>query len=343
MKAATIQKQGAPVAPNVTLVTDWPDPSAGPGEALVRSEASALNHLDLFVGMGLPGLDLEYPRISGSDAAGKIEAVGPGVDESWIGRRVLLRANIPNPDRPLPGQPTTTPDRTMIGEHTNGALAELFTAPITNLLDIGDTDPVEAAAFGLTHLTAWRMLISRAQMKAGQIILIPGIGGGVALALLNIARHFGCTTIVTSRHQWKLDKAAELGADHAILDEGEDWSKQVRAVTGKRGVDVCADSVGKAIHMSCIKSLTRGGVFVTCGCTSGPDATTDLARIFWNQLSILGSTMGDHDEFRQAVALLRAGHIRPVIDKVYDPADASDAFARLEAADQFGKIVIRWR
>lgn len=342
MKAVTITKQGKPVAPNVAVVNDFADPAPGPGEALVRTEASALNHLDLWVGMGLPGVELTYPRIGGSDGAGIVEQIGGGVDESWLGRRVLLRANLPQPDPPHPDRAAATPDITMIGEHINGTHAQFFAAPVSNLLDIGDTDPIEAAAYGLTHLTAWRMLMTRAHIKAGQSVLITGIGGGVALALLNIARHFGCTTIVTSRHQSKLDRATDLGADHAIIDDGSDWSKQVRSATGKRGVDICADSVGKAIHMSCIKSLARGGVFVTCGCTSGPDATTDLARVFWNQLSIIGSTMGDHDEFHQVVSLLRRGAIEPVIDKTYSADDAPDAYSRLESAEQFGKIVLRW-
>ncbi len=342
MQAVTITKQGTPVTPNVKVVNDWPAPQPKPGEALVRTEASALNHLDLWVGTGLPGIDLDYPRIGGSDGAGIIEQVGPGVDESWIGRRVLLRANMPINDAPMPGQPPTTPDITMIGEHINGAHTAKFCAPIANLLDIGDTDPITAAAFGLTHLTAWRMLLTRAQLQAGQTVLIPGIGGGVATALLNIAKHFGCTTIVTSRHQWKLDRAIELGADHAILDDGSDWSKQVRSATGRRGVDICADSVGKAIHLLCIKSLTRGGVYVTCGCTSGSDATTDLARVFWNQLSILGSTMGTHDEFHQVVSLLRSGAVKPVIDRTYPAHEAAEAFSRLESGEQFGKIVLNW-
>jgi NADPH:quinone reductase-like Zn-dependent oxidoreductase len=164
----------------------------------------------------------------------------------------------------------------------------------------------------------------------------------VALACLAIARHFGCITIVTSRHQGKLDRAMTLGAEHAVFDAGTDWSKEVRGLTGKRGVDVVADSVGKAVHLACIKSLARGGTLVTCGNTSGADAVTDLARIFWNQLSILGSTMGDMREFREVVSLLRSGALKPVIDQVYAPAEASKAYARLESAEQFGKIVIKW-
>lgn len=342
MKAAVISRQSSPVAPNVKVVSDWPAPVAGPGEAVVRTEAAAMNQLDLHVGRGIPGFDLTYPRVSGSDGAGVIESVGAGVDTSWIGRRVLLNAQISKPDPMLPDVIPAAPDRIMIGEHINGTMAEQFVAPLANLLEIGDIDPVQAAAFGLTHLTAWRMLWSRACVQPGQWVLITGIGGGVALAALNIARHLGCTTIVTSRHQSKLDRAIDLGADHAVLDDGKDWSKAVRAHTGRRGVDVCVDSIGKVVHLSCIKSLARGGTFVTCGAGSGPDAVTDLLRVYWNQLSIIGSTMGDMDEFREVFSLFRSGAVAPVIDQVFDADDASKAYARLESADQFGKIVVRW-
>lgn len=342
MHAITIIKQGSPVASNVRLVADWPEPSPRPGEALIRTEASALNHLDLFVGMGIPGLNLAYPRIGGSDGAGVVENVGEGVDKAWIGRRVLLNAAVPLPEQAHPDRALAPNDIIMIGEHVHGTLAAKFVAPAANILDIGETDPVEAAAFGLTFLTAWRMLVTRARLRCGQTVLITGIGGGVALACLAIAKHFGCTTIVTSRHQSKTDRAKKLGADHCVLDSGGDWSKDVRALTGKRGVDVVAESIGKAVHLNCIKAMARGGTLVTCGNTSGPDATTDLARVFWNQLSILGSTMGDMQEFREVVALLRNGSLKPVIDQTCAPADCGKAYARLESADQFGKIVIKW-
>lgn len=343
MHAAIISKQGSPVSENIRFVDDWADPILGPGQVLIRTEGAALNQLDLTVGRGVPGLDLTYPRISGSDAAGIVEQVGEDVDDSWIGRRVLLNAAVVQRDRCSPDARPAAPSIRMIGEHDQGSLAELFTAPVNNVLEIGEADSIDAAAFGLTHLTAWRMLWTRARIQPGQWVLITGIGGGVALALLNIARHFGCRTIVTSRHQWKLDRAMDLGADHCVLDTGEDWSRQVRQMTGKRGVDVCADSVGKAIHLPCIKSLARGGTFVTCGATTGFDAVTDLGRVFWNQLTIIGSTMGDMDEFRQVTALLRSGAFRPVVDSVFDAKDAAKAFARLESGEQFGKVVLRWR
>ena len=231
----------------------------------------------------------------------------------------------------------------MIGEHSPGTMQEFFCAPATNVVDIGDVDPIQAAAFGLTHLTAWRMLITRAKLQPGMTVLVTGISGGVALALLNIARHFECAVIVTSRHQWKLDRALAMGASSGILDDGSDWSKVVRARTGKRGVDIVADSVGKAVHGQCLKSLVRCGTFVTCGATTGGDATTDLSRLFWNQLSLLGSTMGSMSEFRSVLCFLHTGKIKPVIDSVHLSENAKIAYERLESGEQFGKIVIDWR
>jgi len=342
MKAIVVQQRGNPVSPNVALVTDRPKPQPQSGEVLVRTEASALNSLDLWVGRGLPGLDTQYPFSSGSDGAGRVEEVGAGVDRAWIGRRILLNAAViqeapAHPDRFASGE-----DIRMIGEHSPGTMGEFFCAPAKNVLDIGDTDPIQAAAFGLTHLTAWRMLMSRAQLRPGMTILVTGIGGGVAVALLNIAKHFGCTVIVTSRHQWKLDRARELGAVHGILDDGSDWSKTVRALTGKRGVDIVADSIGKAVHSQCIKSLVRGGVFVTCGATTGGEATTDLARMFWNQLTFMGSTMGDMDEFRAVTTFLRSGEMLPIVDSIQKPHFAKKAYERLESGEQFGKVLIDW-
>lgn len=341
MHALRIEQQGNPVTPNIRFVDDHPTPVPQPGELLVRTEASSLNHLDLWVGRGLPGADT-FPRISGSDGCGRVEAIGEGVHDVWLGRRVIINAAVPAEQQPHPDQTPAFPEMHMIGETRPGCHAEYFTVPATNALDVGDQDPVEAAAYGLTHLTAWRMLMTRASLHAGQWVLIPGIGGGLALAALNIARHLGCRTIVTSRHQWKLDRAAELGAEHGILDDGENWSRAVRKITGKRGVDICVESVGEAVHDSVLQSLTRGGIMVTCGCTTGPRATTDLTRIFWNQLSIIGSTMGDMNEFRRSTALFKSGAIKPVIDSVIGASDGPSAWARLEAGDQFGKIVLKW-
>lgn len=342
MKAIAVMTGGAPVAPNVEII-ELPEPEPGPGEVRVRTEAAGLNHLDLWVGQGIPGVDRPWPRVTGCDGVGRIDAVGAGVDADWKGRRVIMNAAVLVPESPHPDARPAGEDFRLVGEHSPGAMAEAFLAPVSNLLELPEEiDASEAAAYGLTHLTAWRMITTRARATAGDWVLIPGIGGGVALAALGICRHLGCRTVVTSRHQWKLDRAMELGADHAVLDDGEDWSRPVRGLTGRRGVDVCIDSVGKAIHASCIRSLARGGRFVTCGCTSGGDAVTDLTRIFWNQLSILGSTMGDMEEFRQVVGLLTGGHLRPVVDRIHGPEGAREAWSRLESGSQFGNLVIDW-
>lgn len=347
MRAAVITKQ-APrgEAPSVIqTVDDWPDPGApGVGEASIRTITSALNHMDLWVPVGIPGLELTYPRISGCDACGVVEAVGPGVEQSWVGRRVILNAAIRQPDRVSPDDPpnsTLAPAYHLIGEHMNGVHCERFNAPVANLQDVGDADPAEAAAFGLVALTAYGMFC-KSDVRSGQSVLITGIGGGVSTSLLALCRWKGCRVCVTSRHEWKLDKARELGADHAILDKGEDWSKDVRVWTNKRGVDVVFDSVGKAVHQACIAALARGGRFVTCGATSGPIAETHLGRVFWNQLKLMGSTMGSNDEFAEVVSLFRAGKVRPVVDSTHAWSEAHAAWRRLNDSDQFGKIVLQW-
>lgn len=348
MRAILIQKQGAPVAPNIGTTTSWAEPGApAAGQALIRTEASALNHMDLWVGMGIPGIDLTYPRISGCDSCGRVEAVGLGVDPTWVGRRVIVNAAYEVPRGARPGDPpgsTYIEDLQLIGEHINGMHCERFLAPVANLAEVGDNvDAAEAAAFGLTFLTAWSMMFTKGGLRPGQSVLITGIGGGVALAALSIAKWLACPVVVTSRHQWKLDRAKELGADHGVLDTGEDWSKEVRKWTAGRGVDMTCDSTGKPTHLACIKSLTRGGAYVTPGNTGGPQATTDLARIFWNQLRVLGSTMGTTDELREIAALFRAGKLQATVDSVHSWQDAQKAWQRLEAAEQFGKVVIDWR
>lgn len=347
MRAVVVTRQGSPVAPNIRFASDWPDPAApGPGQVVIRTLASAFNQMDLWVGRGVPGLTLEYPRISGCDACGVVEALGPGVDPAWKGRRVIVNAAVEQPGRDAPDDPpasTLAPAYELIGEHSQGMHAERFVAPAANLADVGDADPAKAAAFGLVTLTAWSMMVTKAGLKPGASVLITGIGGGVATSAAHIARWLGCRIAVTSRHQWKLDKARdELGATGLFLDKGQDWSKEVRAWTGKRGVDMAVDSSGKATHLNCIKSLARGGTYVTPGATSGPDATTDLARVFWNQLRILGSTMGSNAEFRQIAALFRAGELGATVDRVFEAQDAVKAYERLEAGEQFGKVVLRW-
>ncbi|MHC4590510.1 MAG: alcohol dehydrogenase catalytic domain-containing protein [Planctomycetota bacterium] len=220
MRAVIISRQGEPVASNVEVVDDWPEPRAVPGWLIVRTEASGLNYLDLYVGKGVPGLKLDYPRVPGADACGRVESVGQGVDPAWIGRRVVLNAAVPQPGPNHPDVLPAPPARRMIGEHDPGTHAEKFAAPATNVLDVGDGDAAEAAAYGLSHLTAWRMLVTRAGLRAGRTVLITGTSGGTAQALLNIARLFGCTTIVTSRRPTVSSTPARTGRARCAASPG---------------------------------------------------------------------------------------------------------------------------
>jgi NADPH:quinone reductase-like Zn-dependent oxidoreductase len=346
MRAIVVTRKGSPVARNISYTEDWHPPERpGAGQSLVRTLATALNQMDLWVGRGVPGLDLNYPRVSGCDACGVVEAVGPGVDAGWIGQRVIVNAAIRIPARVSPGDPPASslaPQYELIGEHHNGMLAEQFLAPAANLAVVGEANEIEAAAFGLCGLTAYSMMVAKGQLRAGQSVLITGIGGGVATAALTIAKHYACPVAVTSRHQWKLDKAKALGADFTVLEAGQEWSKDIRAWTNKRGVDIAVDSSGKATHLNCIKSLVRGGAYLCPGATSGADSPTDLARLFWNQLRILGSTMGSNEDLAEITSLFRAGKLKPVVDQVFPALEAGKAYERLEAGEQFGKIVIKW-
>lgn len=346
MKAVVVQRQGPAVSKNIAFMSDYADcPAPQRGWVQIRTLASAFNQMDLWVGRGVPGLSLTYPRVSGCDACGEIVALGEGVDPAWLGKRVIVNAalRIPEQERPIdPPASTLAPIYELIGEHHEGMHRERFNAPAANLADVGDADPTKAAAFGLCALTAWSMIVTKGQLRPGQSVLITGIGGGVATSALAIARHFSCQIAVTSRSAAKIERARQLGANFGVVDSGQDWSKDVRAWTSKRGVDMAVDSSGKATHLNCIKSLARGGAYVTPGATSGPDATTDLARIFWNQLRLLGSTMGSNAEFREVAALFKSGALEPVVDQVFDARDAVKAYERLEAAEQFGKIVLRW-
>jgi NADPH:quinone reductase-like Zn-dependent oxidoreductase len=334
------------VASVVRVVADHPEPPPpGAGEARLRTLASALNQMDLWVAIGIPGLDLTYPRVSGCDACAVVESVGEGVDPAWVGKRVVFNAAVRQPERVHPDDPTDAqlaPEYELIGEHHDGAHRALFNAPAANLAAVADhVSDEDAAAFGLTALTAMGM-VKKAGILPGQRVLVTGIGGGVATAALSICKWLGCPVAVTSRHQWKLDKAKELGADFAVLDEGQEWSRDIRRWTNKRGVESVLDSIGDAVHLDCIASLARGGAFVTCGATSGAITKTHLGRIFWGQLRLLGSTMGSNNDFREVVSLLNAGKIGPVVDSTHPWEKAGEAWGRLESGEQFGKVVIRW-
>jgi len=243
----------------------------------------------------------------------------------------------------LAGDQPLCPRFGVLGEHHPGTFADYVVVPATNVrVMAAETDPSEGAALTLSTLTAWRMLVSRARLMAGEHVLIWGIGGGVALACLQIAKQRGARVTVTSASDHKLARARELGADDTINHREVDVGREMRTRTAKRGVDVVVDSVGEATWSQSLGALGRRGRLVTCGGTSGPMVTTDVRRLFWNQWSILGSTMGSDDELDAVVREFRAGRLRPIVDTVYDLHDWRGAFERMRAGDQFGKLVLRF-
>jgi NADPH:quinone reductase-like Zn-dependent oxidoreductase len=324
---------------------DLPTPAIErPTDVRVRIEAAALNHLDLFVLAGLPGVTIAPPWIVAADAVGVVDAVGDAVTSVRPGERVVLNPGIScrSCEYCLAGEQPLCVRFRLLGEHLPGTAAELVVVPAANVRTIpaGIPAPI-AAAFPLSTLTAWRMLVTRAQVRAGDTVLIWGIGGGVAIAALQIAKRLGATVWVTSGSDEKLHRASALGADVGLNHRTTDVAKEVRARTGKRGVDVVVDSVGQATWAQSLGALGRRGRLVTCGATSGPIVETDVRRLFWNQWSILGSTMGNDAEFDAVVSELRRGRFLPPVDSVYPLADGRAAFERLSAAEQFGKIVLQ--
>ena len=323
-----------------------PSPSPGPDDVRVAIRAAALNHLDLFVIRGLPGITYEFPHILGADGAGVVESVGTAVTAVRPGDRVLINPGVSDYTCEFcrAGEHSLCVRYGILGEHRPGTMAELVTIPAHNVLPIPEIDPPltwpEAAAFSLVTLTAWRMVVTRAQLKAGEWVLVWGIGGGVSLAALRIAKQLGAKVIATSSSDAKLERARELGADFTLNHRTQQISREVRALTGKRGVDVVVENVGEATWGESLRSLAKGGRVVTCGGTSGPQLVTDVRPLFWHQFTILGSTMGNAAEYREVVRQLGLGRLRPIVDAVYPLARVREAYERLEQGAQIGKVAV---
>ncbi len=313
-----------------------------PDDVLVRIAAAALNRLDLFVIGGLPHTDLAWPHILGSDGAGVVEATGPEAAGFARGDRVLINPGLScrTCQACLAGEQPLCRQFRILGEHRPGTLAEYVVVPAASLARIPDgIDWPEAAAFPLATLTAWRMLMTRAQVRSGETVLVWGAGGGVAQAAIQIAKRAGARIIATSSTPEKLALASRLGAEITLNHLTEDVSRRVRDLTGS-GADVVVDCVGSATWPASLRALRPMGRLVVCGATSGPQVALDLRRLFWFQWSILGSTMGSDAEFRAIVELLGQGELRPIVDSVVPLADAPAAFARLAGGHQMGKLVI---
>jgi len=324
VKAVRIHEEGGP---EVLRYEDVPDPAPGEGEVLVRLAAASLNHLDVWVRMGLPSVP--KPRILGADGAGVVEALGTGVDGFAPGDRIVLNPGLEH------GATIG-----VIGEHRDGTHCELIAVPAVQVFPLDDALTFEqAAAFPLVFETAYRMLVTKAAVQPGEWVLIWGIGGGVSTAAFEICRALGAHTIVTSGSDEKLERAREWGADVAVNHHTGDVVAAVKQATG-HGVEIVVESVGEATWARTLAAVDPAGRVVVCGATSGPNPPAALHRLWWKQLTVYGSTMGTREDFLGAYELVRSGRARVHVDRVYPLAEASAAHERLEAGDQLGKIVL---
>ena len=320
-----------------------PDIDPGRGEVRIEVRASALNHLDIWTRRGLPGVDLAMPHIPGSDAAGVVDAVGPGVSRVAPGDRVAVSAGVHCGDCEFcrAGEFTQCVDYHVVGEHTRGVHAERPVVPAETLVPVPDgVDWETAAAAPLVFQTAWRMLVTRAELRPGESVLVLGASGGVGHAAVQIADYLGAAVYATASSDEKLAYAREVGADHTIDYEAENFAERIREQTGKRGVDVVVDHVGAATWQDSLASLARGGRLVTCGATTGPHPETDINRIFWNQLSVIGSTMATPGEVDEVLELVWAGELEPRIRATLPMSEAAEGHRMLEERDGFGKVVL---
>jgi NADPH:quinone reductase-like Zn-dependent oxidoreductase len=323
VKAVRIHEDGGP---EVLRYEDAPDPAAGPGEVLVRVRAASLNHLDLWIRQGLPSVP--KPRILGADGAGVVEALGDGVRGFATGDRVVINPGLDDGAH-------------IVGEHMDGTHAELVTIPADYVHHLPDSLSFEeAAAFPLVFETAYRMLVTRAHLEPGEWVLVWGIGSGVATASFQIAKALGARVIVTSSSDEKLAKAAELGADAGVNHASGDVAAAVKEATGGKGANVVVEHVGEATWKTSLAVAAKDARVTVCGATSGPNPPAQLHRVWWKQLSILGSTMGTREDFLGVYELVKSGRARPIVDSVYPLAEAAAAHERLESGRQLGKVVL---
>ena len=342
MRALTISAHGG--LDRIEYRDNLPVPELhGSHDVRIRVLAGALNHLDLFVVRGLPGVTITPPWILGADATGVVEKVGADVTSVRPGDTVIVNPGLS--DRTCEwcqaGEQSLCPKFRLLGEHVPGSFADYLVVPEWNVRTISPTVPVEiAAAFPLVTLTAWRMIVTRARVRPGDEVLIWGIGGGVALAALQICKQIGARVWVTSSSDEKLARARALGADETLNHATQDVPREVRARSARRGADVVVDSVGQATWSRSLQALARGGRLVTCGGTSGADLQLDVRRLFWYQWNILGSTMGNDEEFTAVAAELTDGRLIPPVDRTFPMSEGRTAFEHLARGAQFGKVVL---
>ncbi len=341
MKAILYNEHGGP---EVLQYTEAPKPAIGAKEVLVRVRACALNHLDLWIRKGIPGQKTPMPHIPGSDIAGEVAEIGAGVVNVKVGDHVILQPGISCGvcDKCLAGADNFCRAYTLFGQGVDGGCAEYVKSPAVNCVPIAAEIPFEeVAAFPLVSITAWHMLVTRAQLRAAETVLVLGAGSGVGTAAIQIAKAAGARVIATAGSEAKLAKARELGADEVINHSTQKIADEVKKFTGRRGVQVVFEHTGEATWDDSIRSLEPGGRLVTCGATTGFNGALDIRYLFTRQLSVLGSFMGGKAELFPALELYRRGKLKPVIDMVLPLEKCREAHERLEHREQFGKIVLR--
>lgn len=341
MKAIYFEKHGGP---EVLTLGERPAPAIGPGMVRVDVRAASLNHIDLFLRRGFPGIKLELPHIPGCDAAGVVSELGPGVTSLKTGDRVLMNPSLTcgKCEFCQRGDVSMCNSYKLVGEHTSGTCCEQIVLPAENAIPFPESMTFEdAASIPLVFVTAWRMLITRGRLRAGEDVLIHGASAGVGIACIQIAKEAGARVFAAASTEEKLELCRSLGADVLINGEKEDVVRRIREATGRRGVDVVVDYVGKATWVKSLKSLSRGGRLVTCGATTGYNPEEDLRHIFYRQLEIIGSTMGSRNELMAPLKLIFEGRMRPVVSAAYDLKDTAGAHRAMEARKTLGKIVIK--
>ncbi len=329
---------------DVIVYEDFPDPTPDRGEVLVDIKAGALNHLDIHTRRGLPGVELEMPHIPGSDGAGVVRETGPGVNRFEPGDRVALSAGVScgRCEFCRHGEESMCIRFRVIGEHLPGVHAERAAIPAENLVSVPEgVDWETAAAAPLVFQTAWRMLITRGDVSPGESVLVLGASGGVGHAAVQIAAHAGAEVYATASSPEKLRYAEECGADHAIDYTQSDFATEIRERTDRRGVDVVVDHVGATTWRDSLKALAKGGRLLTCGATSGGTPETNVNRIFWNQLSVIGSTMATPGEVDDVLELVWDGTFDPRIREVLPMSETARAHELLEERSGFGKVVVK--
>src|SRR3954465_6071728 len=339
VKAVRFHQHGGP---DVLRYEDAPDPELAPGEVLIRVRACALNHLDIWGRRGLPNIVIPMPHITGSDVAGDVvSSAAAGVP---VGQRVMLQPGMScgRCAACLSGADNECPRYEVLGYINHpGGYAEYVKVPVQNLIAIPDEiDYVHAAAFQLTFVTAWHMLMTRARLARGEDVLVLAAGSGVGQAAIQIAVLHGARVFATAGSADKLERARALGASEVIDHHRQDIAEEIKRLTNKRGVDVVIEHVGEATWAKSVKSLARGGRLVTCGATTGANGALNLSALFSKQLSIMGSYMGTKGELMRAARFFFAGQLKPVIDRTFGLAEAADAHRRMEESGQFGKIVL---